>query len=161
MARTKRQNDPFLAAVWILVFCELENYWIYGKGESKTVEDACKNIIKRRPTKKIHFDQSIKVTGEGSIFDIKHFETLRDWYYEAEKHRHDAVNHEFLFGRTNPLSERYKTINLIRKVKETADKAKNLISKHGVPKKPRGRPTKSSCNKTTKILQISPLDWNK
>lgn len=163
MARTKRQNDSFLASVWILVFCELEDYWIHGRGESKTVRDACKAIIKRRKGfgEKIHFDQSIKVSGEGAIFDISDPETLRDWFYEAEKNRHDHENHEFLSGRTSPFSKRYETINLIREEKENSDKEQKRLSMLSAPKKPRGRPAKQSGAKATKKLEIKSLDWNK
>lgn len=159
MARNKRQNDAFLASVWILVFCELEDYWIHGRERSpKTVLDACRVIIKRRPTKQIDVDQSIKSSGEGSIFSISHPETLRDWFYEAEKLRHDPENHEFLFERTRLFDNRYEAIKLMQEARVVADKTDKLL----VPKRPRGRPsTKDGGTKTTKKVEIKPLDWNK
>lgn len=161
MARTKRQIDQFLWAVWLSVFRELENHWIHRVGGSRTVEAACEKIISQ---KNLNFDQSNKVSGDGSKFPIEKDKTLRQWFYDAEEKRHDKDNHWYLWVKTNALSNRYEAIKFAREVTELSDKINKLTSELTTPKNPVGRPPNPSTkrrSKTTKEVVVPRLDWNK
>lgn len=160
MARTKRQIDQFLWAVWLSVFRELENYWIHGAGGSTTVEAACKKITSE---KTLNFDQSSMVSGEGSKFPIEQDKTLRQWFYDAEEVRHDSENHWYLWEKTNGLSDRYEAIKKKRKVTEQTDKVEKKTIALITTKNPVGRPPDPSTKrrtKTTKKVEVKDLDWN-
>lgn len=162
--RPKIRNDErFMAAVWIAVVNEILNYHASLTDQNqlafgwqpeidpettqpikaKDVSKACKALIER--CKRLFTDKKNKLKRRGIVFriskdqayEVTDWEILRQYWHAAESQRHDETNYPHLYWRTQHVALRFDGI----KIKIT--EAERLLALRAKPKRPRGRPAKN------------------
>lgn len=177
--RPKIRNDErFMAAVWVAVANELFNYHSsltdptykeFGcKPEldpdtkkpirAKDVSKACKALIvrQRRYAHKNHEARSGIVfrLSENQFYEVTDWEIMRQYWHAAESQRHNEAKYPHLYWRTRHLALRFERI----KIRIT--EAERLQALRAKPKMPRGRPAKypNVTNPIKRVAKKRPID---